>query len=360
MSLGSHDTSLLRIGIEGRPVGSCFVSEPAVKLGLRCYIELDGMLVSPSLLGQSITVKQHPWAYGIELPTEPDSFTFDRMALQGPEDEREYEATRCYIGDPGQGFVEIRIVCVVVNATFEAFDRQSPKYQAWAASRFHDLRRKAIDAVRNLNTSLRLHGQPQIEPSGRFPRILNMMRMVEIEGDEARPFNWMMGSGPQIRLIDDDEILDAEQLESVREDLQQDRSSWVGESLVSEALHLAESEQVSAPAQATLIAAMGVEVHTKDVLRHLVENDGREPVLDLLLNNPRDWSASAHSLFQKALPTVAARDLGPAHKDLSKRVQKLFDARNGVAHKGATLTRDDAKVHVTTARDAVYFLRTLL
>lgn len=188
-----------------------------------------------------------------------------------------------------------------------------------------------------------------------------MMQMAELDGNEARPFNWTMGSaGGLIRIVDDDGILNADRLETVRDDLEQERSAWVGETLVSEALYLADSEQVSAPAQATLIAAMGVEVQTKAVLRHLVTDDDREPMLGLLLENPRDWSASAASLFAKALPTLAGRELGDEHKGLKPRVRRLFEARNGVAHRGASLSSDEAKAHVATARDVVYFLRTLL
>lgn len=326
-----------------------------------CYIELDGVLVDTSLLGQTITVKHPPWAYRIDLPTEPVSFTFSRMTLGGPKDERDYEATQCFVGEPERGFVEIRIIRVAVNGTFDSPGRDSPEYEAWAHERFHDLRETALAAARDLSSSLRLRGQPGIEPSGRFPRVLNMMQMAELDGKEIRPFNWALGSASGvIHIVDDDGILDAARLDAVRDDLEQERSAWVGETLVSEALYLADSQQVSAPAQATLIAAMGVEVQTKAVLRHLVADDDREPLLDLLLENPRDWSASALSMFAKALPTLVGRELGEAHKGLKPRVQKLFEARNRVAHRGSSLSQDEAKVHVATARDVMYYLRTLL
>ncbi len=83
-------------------------------------------------------------------------------------------------------------------------------------------------------------------------------------------------------------------------------------------------------------------------------------MLDLLLSNPRDWSQAAHGLFQKTLPTILGRDLGEQHKRLSVRVQKLFTARNDVAHRGENIEGEEAKRHVATAKEAVDLLRSLM
>jgi hypothetical protein len=72
---------------------------------------------------------------------------------------------------------------------------------------------------------------------------------------------------------------------------------------------------------------MGVELQTKQTLKMLAGED-KADVLELLLEHPQDWSMSAHGLFHKALPTLAGRDLGDEHRELAKRVQKLFTARN--------------------------------
>lgn len=99
---------------------------------------------------------------------------------------------------------------------------------------------------------------------------------------------------------------------------------------------------------------MGVEVKPKAVLRLMAGEDKNE-LLDLLLENPRDWSLSAHGLFAKALPTLAGRALGDDHRELAKQVQKLFVARNSVAHRGEFITREDAVQHVKTAQTVIRF-----
>jgi len=52
---------------------------------------------------------------------------------------------------------------------------------------------------------------------------------------------------------------------------------------------------------------------------------------------------------------VAGRDLGDEHRELARRVQKLFSARNRVAHRGERLDNQPAKIHVATAegRDSI-------
>jgi hypothetical protein len=331
--------------------------DESITLAVECYVELAGIRIDPSLLGRSITVKRHPCAYRIDLPKEPDSFEFTR-ATTSPSD-----PVHSFVGTPERGFVEIRIVRIVVNAKYRTrdvpVDRGSSAHDQWAQEVFFDLRAQALDAARDLTHLVRLRGQADIEPTGRYPHILNVATLLELDETEARSFGWAIGQAATIQILGDDEILDEQQLDLIESDLNRQRATSVGELFVGEALYLAQSGQRNGPAQATLLAAMGVEVYTKDVLRHLVDN-ASAPLLDLLLENPRDWSAAAYSLFSKALPTIASTNLGEEHKLLSKRVQKLFEARNRLAHRGEAITTDEAKQHVTTAKAAVTFLRELV
>jgi hypothetical protein len=81
---------------------------------------------------------------------------------------------------------------------------------------------------------------------------------------------------------------------------------------------------------------MGVEIYTKDVFASSHRQCPSAPFFDLLLENPRDLSAAACSLFSKALPTIAGTNLDEEHKLLSKRVQKVFEARSRI---GRALSR---------------------
>ena len=167
-------------------------------MAVECYVELAGIRVDPSILGRSVTVKRADWAYRIDFPEEPESFTFSRATSP---DERDYQVTRSYIGDPERGFVEIRIVRIVVNAMQSlpdgALDRHNPDHDGWAHNVFFDLRQRALDAACDLTDLVRLPGQPTIEPTGRYPRILNLAQLVELSESEAKPFDWSIGQfGP--------------------------------------------------------------------------------------------------------------------------------------------------------------------
>ena len=72
----------------------------------------------------------------------------------------------------------------------------------------------------------------------------------------------------------------------------------IGELLVGEASHLMYGSRVVRGDRATLLAAIGVEVEIKSTLRELVGAARPErDLVDLLLDNPRDWSMSVHGLF---------------------------------------------------------------
>jgi hypothetical protein len=150
-----------------------------IKVAVVCFIELAGIRVDTSVLGRSITAKRDTWAYRIDLPKEPESFKFMCLGAVGPPDERDYPAVSNYIGSPEHGFVEIRIVRIVVNATYDVpggpIDRGSPDNDQWAQDVFFNVRARALDAARDLTDLVRMRGQATIEPTGRYPRVLMLV-----------------------------------------------------------------------------------------------------------------------------------------------------------------------------------------
>lgn len=85
--------------------------------------------------------------------------------------------------------------------------------------------------------------------------------------------------------------------------------------------------------RALLTAAIACEVKVKDTLRRKVPPD-RRPLVDLLLENPRDWSIAALALFDKATDAALGRSLRADHRDAYKDVCRLFELRNRIAHRG--------------------------
>lgn len=109
--------------------------------------------------------------------------------------------------------------------------------------------------------------------------------------------------------------------------------------------------------QAVLLAAIACEVKVKDVLVSMASPDQR-PVLNLLLENPRDWSMGAASLFDKAMEAVCSRLLRKEDPALYKDVDLLYQNRNKIAHRGGTglLTDDVLRGHVVSAGQAFAWL----
>lgn len=331
------------------------------------HIEIAGVLVERELLGKSISVHQESHRLRIDLPEAADSFSNDiRMGMPSMEgdmpDERDYEPHSCLLDSKSSPYVEIRIVRVVVNSlsnlTIDGFDSKDPAHEKLYQATFNEFWQWALSGARDFVDLVRLRGQPSIEPSGRWPNILNAIRLWEIRDGNAHGFPIVVGKGGSILIIGDQAILNTENFDRIQADLANQHGPQVGELLVGEALYLVQSQSQTGPAQATLLAAMGVEVFTKDVMNAIVKEDQKE-VLVLLLENPRDWSMAAHGLFHKALPTIVGHDLGPEHKKISGRVQKLFTARNKVAHRGESIDLVEAQGHVAAAKEAIELLRRL-
>jgi hypothetical protein len=165
----------------------------------------------------------------------------------------------------------------------------------------------------------------------------------------------MLLSGEGFRVVAESEVLNAARLQQIGDALQAG-SPTVDELLLVEAGSLLHGEQVTAPERVTLLSAMAVEFCTRRTLVKVAKETKQDALLDLLLENPRDWSMSAHGLFLKALPALLGEQLGPQHSALAKDVQKLFTDRNRVVHRGHSISKAKAKVHFENARLAVIFL----
>ena len=87
------------------------------------------------------------------------------------------------------------------------------------------------------------------------------------------------------------------------------------------------------PRLGLILAAVACEVKVKQRLYDLADKS-QKPLVDLLVAHPRDYSLAAASLFDKGLAAVAGRSLRMEDKALYKKVEGLFEHRNGFAHRG--------------------------
>jgi hypothetical protein len=332
-------------------------------IGSEFYVELDELVCRREVLGSSLKLQRGEVRYLIEFPDRPDAFRFDHVAaprIQGkPPDPRDYDRTVALV-EQGGDMVDVRLVRIVANVESSlcatSFDRTSSEDQKAHDRLFHDLTSGALQLARDLCDWVRIiFEQVWIEPSGRYPRIVNAIALVDLTAN--RDFGSMIAPAGMVRIVDEDTVLDAAGLAKVRESLEQGAPA-PDELFLSEARYLLRSQQVTGAERATLLAAIALEVRTKRALQAIADA-AQLPLVDLLLENPRDWSLAAHALFHKALPVVAGYSLGKEHADLSKRVQQLFTSRNALAHRGATIEASAAAEHVETAREAFAFLSAL-
>ncbi|MBV9012284.1 MAG: hypothetical protein JO272_09590 [Pseudonocardiales bacterium] len=85
--------------------------------------------------------------------------------------------------------------------------------------------------------------------------------------------------------------------------------------------------------EAVLLAAIACEMKVKDAIEMLARHD-QKSLVELVLKNPRDVPIAAASLFDKALKAVCGKSMREDKKELFKSVEKLYQTRNSIAHRG--------------------------
>lgn len=335
-------------------------------IGAEFYLELDGLTGDRAILGESITLHRDVARYRIDLPDGPNAFTF--MRVGGPRvgtnqgaDPRDYDPTLAVLDSGSSNLVVIRLVRIVGNVesslSADTFDPNDADGKQEYSRVFRHLYDGVLALARDFSAWTRFEGnQYWAEPEGRYPRIVNMVSLVDI--DAQRGLRISQGRAGMIRIVADENMLDLARLRRVKDALVAEQQLGVEELLLLEARYILAGEQVIQADRATLLAAIALEVMVKKVLRD-VASSGQAELVELLLNNPRDWSMSAHGLFSKALAAVSPSSKSTPDKALSTRVQKLFTERNKIAHSGAMVSLDDARRHVETAFLAFEFLRDL-
>ena len=104
-----------------------------------------------------------------------------------------------------------------------------------------------------------------------------------------------------------------------------------------------------------LLTAVSCEIKIKDALLFLAKSDQR-PLVEWLLESPRDFSVAAVALFDNGLKSICGRSLREDDRFLFKCIQRLFEARNRVAHRGAEISYNDVAIHVNMANAAFAYL----
>ena len=174
-----------------------------------------------------------------------------------------------------------------------------------------------------------------------------MTHIVEVEtGVRVRT-----GFSDPITLRSSDRGLSAREHRSIVAAIVAHRDPTLADLLLADAEHLLAAE-VPQCREAVLLAAIACEVGIRSALRSACPAEAA-PLLEFALANPRDVSVQAAALFDKASAAAIGRSLRVENRSTYVSVTRLFEARNGVAHRGESPAVHDPRAHVSAARDAL-------
>lgn len=325
------------------------------------HFEVEGFQIERQALDRTVTIKAESYACRLDFPTSPNAFEFTTgtFRLGDVVDPRDYVLDQQTIDHGGQA-VEVRVVRLVVNMESglspDSFDSENGEQKSEYTRLYHEMGAIAREALLAFTDRVRrMTPQRWLQTEGVYPKQIGLTTLFEASTGNA--FNVMIGGGTAIHVLPEGSSISSGVLTAIETSMQ-DRPSATEEALLGEAIYLSHGWDASRPNQAVLVAAMSIELGCKRLLRELA-NDAQRPLVDLLLDNPRDWSMSALSLFTKAM---AALDLDkgiPDRRQINKRVAKLFETRNAVVHRGLHVSECDARNHVETSIDAYALLQTM-
>ncbi|HAF08839.1 MAG TPA: hypothetical protein DCK98_02000 [Chloroflexi bacterium] len=104
--------------------------------------------------------------------------------------------------------------------------------------------------------------------------------------------------------------------------------------------------------RAVLLAAIATELKVKEILRSAPPK--KAALVEIIIG--RDAPVAVAALFDKTLSAAIGHSLLDEQKDLFKRVWRLFELRNQIAHSGAVPDLESARDLVRAAREASEWL----
>jgi hypothetical protein len=260
---------------------------------------------------------------------------------------------------PAQGpgeFFEVRLVSVVVrgDSTTSSADFPPQGSVGDAANRAYEFLKRAQAAA---DTSLagfidwaRVWGEPWLGLHRQVPPQIGRQLLFDDETNVALPIGWP----PMTMRPPGTVALEREDFAHVARHLGQGDEPPLAEVLLADAVYLA-GEQHPDPGRAVLTAAIALEVRVKEVLREGASPQAQR-VVDLMLDSPRDWPQPAAALFDKATGAVLGRSLRNEQRTIYNDVDRLFQVRNRIAHRGEIPSAKEARDLVENARVAFVWL----
>lgn len=173
-------------------------------------------------------------------------------------------------------------------------------------------------------------GQPWLSLSGAEPWPTGNSTLEDLDAGRRLPYS-LSGNRLVVQRIADEQVLRLQMLDTILARVAAGNEPTLAASVLADAIWL-ESHHCDAP-RVVLTAAIACELKVKQVLRDEAGDQTRE-LVDVLLESPRDFSVAAAALFDRPMKAVAGRSLREDNRPLWKQVNRLFEIRNRVVHRG--------------------------
>jgi hypothetical protein len=322
------------------------------KASYTTQFEIDELWVAGDALGAQVQFNRDGWDVTIRIPASPSDFRMTEM--QGFKTLGAFGHSSSPTLDGISRVQTVRVVQVSV-AREEPFGAATEDQNAELVSAFF---KEAQAVARSVASEfvqwVRVRReQTWLGMSHAEPQIVGLRAIYD--QTEGRALRRTEGDPVVLRPLPIENAVDAGLVEDLAALLGDGRPEIpIADSLIADARYLVLIRPPN-PQLAVLLAAVGLEVAVKSTLRSKVDTT-KLALLDYILANPRDVSQQAQALFGRTMDTAIGRSLETDNKPLFKRVGKLFEWRNKVAHTGSQVPFEEAKDLAEAAREVLAWL----
>jgi hypothetical protein len=282
------------------------------------HFKICELFLEPGLLATSHELQRGPYLLRFIFPIESDSERnepdltwaeldrrFPTRDTFAPLEKFERRRTSATISMGSLPAVTVVRVDCHFDAPFGVRDfagleesRDAPVLRA-AADALRDAGQAAREGLREVLDWVRVRGQHWLGPEAGSPRGLAYGELVDLDAGRLLPTRVRLEPDLVIRTIQEHQVLDAARLTDVAERVAEGKAPPLEQKLHADALYMLQDAEPPDLARAVVTAAVACEVKIKRTLRQCAAN-GQQELLELLLNNPRDWSLALLQLFQPA------------------------------------------------------------
>jgi hypothetical protein len=305
------------------------VTKSMTRLRLRMVFQVDGLPIDPAIAGGIyMTTSEGDVSASIRLPRYGEEIAPGVVTWGG------YVEAAGGISRVDLEAFEVQVVFPVKAAAEEVISATDQIIFERLVSSIDEAASVARTTALSFMKWVRVD-QPWFGPSD-LELPLALPASVELEGTGQRvPIgptalvtNWLIMGGPYVTETAMGSYIDA---------LRREETPSPASSLLSDALYLARWRTPRDYARGVLLAAIACEVRAKDVLLSHAPQ-GTEELLRLTLRRARSWE-----LFDTLPKLLAKRSLKDEHVETHRRILRLFDLRNDIAH-WARFPPDEAEV----------------